>query len=369
MLLSSFTSAYADNAIASNLVFTWLSDEVNTIHLLHPNNHREHESKDDNNIPQQAKANSSSFNSSTSSISYLRSTPSTPPKPSDPANGNLSMERVSVPFLKHGGLIRDLTSAEEKRLYEKERPRIRKVKKMIAMGQSQLLMPSQHHNQSCHQSQRQSRNRSGSRSEGLRSETSNGVAESFVLTGSEFIEQKAKPYLTPLESRCARKEIKEALESEMFNVWTVYDEEGSDQGGKDKDKGKEKVRGILEDSAVLLGSHKKRRREDIAKEWKAKEEKDIVGRARVSGGYDDVVEMQKLRNLVGFAPSLLGVLVEDYQRGQYTDEEDEWDKWSMIRRRERMEPITRWGGGGKQSWSVKDEQRKRQAEGRCKRYE
>ncbi|PVH86324.1 hypothetical protein DL98DRAFT_582900 [Cadophora sp. DSE1049] len=312
------------------------------------------------------------------------------------------MERFIVPVLKHGGLVREIGAEEEKRTYEKDRARVKKVKKMLEMGQSQMLMPSQHYNQSQYKNQHQSQYQSRSNIRSHRN-TSTALSDSYVLTGSELLEQEPKPYLTGYESWRAEKEIKEALETDMFKMWPVEEDEGKadDKAAKSKNKSKdgskEKAKENQKSSPLLQGGCKKmqiektkgkenekgsltsqcgykntqnekrkgrdtetpalpsgykgmglRTREEIEREWKAKEERDITGRARIPDGYEDVMEMEALRSLDGFKPSLLGVVLEDYQRGQSTDEESEGDDWGMLRRNQ-PERVTRRGYGKKQS--------------------
>lgn len=259
-------------------------------------------------------------------------------------------------------------------------------------------MPSQHHKKGQHQSH--SIGRSGDRTLG-------GLSDSFVLTGSELLGEMPKLYLTGYESWRAEKEIKEALQTNMFKAWPVELDEEKGEGknarteskdesisndiGKKKEEedkrdhsalqvghkkmqidntwGKENERGSLtlqsdyrstqnekrkgkhNETPTLPTAHKGiglRTREEIEREWKAKEERDIAGRARVPNGYEDVMEMEALRSLDGFKPSLLGVVPEDYQRGQSTDEESEGETWGLLHRKQ-PEQVTRRGYGKKQS--------------------
>ncbi|KAL5325138.1 hypothetical protein ACEPPN_006261 [Leptodophora sp. 'Broadleaf-Isolate-01'] len=103
---------------------------------------------------------------------------------------------------------------------------------------------------------------------------------------------------------------------EEANKTTAMDQSQlpSQKQSQGKGKGKKK----MEESGVLPSfctGPEKRRREEIEKEWKAKEERDIAGRERVPGGYEDVVEMEKLRSLDGFVPTLRGANLKDYRRG------------------------------------------------------
>lgn len=63
--------------------------------------------------------------------------------------------------------------------------------------------------------------------------------------------------------------------------------------------------------------------------------------------------MEALRSLDGFKPSLLGVVPEDYQCGQSTDEESEGETWGMLHRKQ-PEQVTRRGYGKKQSEAEED---------------
>ncbi|KAG4413096.1 hypothetical protein IFR04_013780 [Cadophora malorum] len=313
------------------------------------------------------------------------------------------MERFIVPVLKHGGLVREISTQEEKRTYEKDRARVKKAKKMLELGQSRLLVPSQHHNKGQHQGH--SIGRSGG-------STLSGLSDSFVLTGSEFLDEMPKPFLTGYESWCAEKEIKEALQTDMFKMWPVEEEEmtakckeksgikdeskdsSSKENGPDGNLGSTVLQGRYERMQIQKmkgkekenekGSHNSqigyrttqnekrhgkhnetlnlptaykgmglRTREEIEREWKAKEERDIAGRARVPDGYEDVMEMEAPRSLDAFRPSLLGVVPEDYQRGQSTDEESEGENWGMLHRKQ-PEQVTRRGYGKKQGEAEED---------------
>ncbi|KAK0105258.1 hypothetical protein ONS95_004354 [Cadophora gregata] len=298
------------------------------------------------------------------------------------------MERLIVPILKHGGLIREISATEETRTYENDRARVKNVKKMLYMGQSQMLVPSHHHYR---QSQYQSQNHSRSYSNTL-----TALSDSYILTGSEFLQLKSKPYLTGYESWRAEKELKMALETDMFKIQPAKDEEDNEKAGdkttknkdKSKDSSKTKAKEDVKSSTVLQNSCKKiqrqtgspvlqgeyrkihteeakgkekqptalpkgptskrlRSREELECEWKAKEDRDITGRAKITNNYEDVMEMEALRSMDGFKPSLLGVVLEDYQRGQSTDEESE-EEDSNTARRNQQERVTRRGYGEKE---------------------
>lgn len=295
----------------------------------------------------------------------------------DLVNAINNMERFIVPVLKHGGLVREISTQEEKRTYQRDRVRVKNAKNMLEMGQSRLLVPSQHHNKGQHQSH--SIGRSGSNTLG-------GLSDPFVLTGSEFLDEMPKPYLTGYESWRAEKEIKEALQTYMYKVWLVEEQGKTAKGRKkgnakdksndssNKEKGKENEKGSLAlqighrntQNEKRHGNHNEtstlptayngkglRTREEIEREWKAKEDRDIIGRARVPEGYKDVMEMEALRSLDAFKPSLLGLVLEDYQPGQTTDEESEGENWGMLHRKQ-PEQVTRRGYGKKQGEAEED---------------
>ncbi|KAL2062286.1 hypothetical protein VTL71DRAFT_6552 [Oculimacula yallundae] len=328
------------------------------------------------------------------------------------------MEKAYVPILKHRGRIRVLTedendndnNTEPNRVSDKDNERPKMIKNIPETGESTLMMPTQsqgyvnqyqtqtpseapapaqsqserqiecqHQSQQDKQGQRQSQsyrdNQYHSRSEREVKESKIKIADDYILAGSEYIEDaKLKPGtktdLTNQESEFAMKDLKEALESEMFRVWPVYEGEetpvsvpGGSKAGKvsnrDNEKGTQdaksqsKPQGGMEESAIMPVTHattaEKQRRDAIAEEWKAKEERDITGRKRMVGGYEDVLEDDMLKSLDWFQkPTLKCVRLEEYRRGQDTDEEDSGEEWSRVRRREREERRTG------QSWNVKD---------------
>ncbi|XMA19130.1 hypothetical protein WAI453_011921 [Rhynchosporium graminicola] len=216
--------------------------------------------------------------------------------------------------------------------------------------------------------------------------TSSDIRDHYVLAGSAYRDE-TKLYLTSRERERVMKDLKEAQETDAFKMWPVHvdglvPDRRAGEGKKTtvsmeestillpnckgKPMAQADLKDNIEESAILKPTYQgpeRQRRDDMKKEWNAKGERDIAGRSRTPGGYEDVLENDMLKSLGGFKSSLPGVNLKKYRRGHDTDEEDGGKKWRSIRQREKGELVAGWGGGFRQS--MKDGLRKQESAGKA----
>jgi hypothetical protein len=113
------------------------------------------------------------------------------------------------------------------------------------------------------------------------------------LVGFEFLTPTVLT-IPPDEGRRIFHELQEAIERNTFNVWPMIVEHGV---GDDP----------MEASAELQADKTEEEKErfgEIMRVWTEKEERSIVGRKRVSGGYEDVMEILMVESFYGMEPTL-----------------------------------------------------------------
>lgn len=106
-----------------------------------------------------------------------------------------------------------------------------------------------------------------------------------------------------------RKRLDDALSSDMFEMWPLQEYVGAAE---------EKGRVDGRESPVFEKKRSEMERwrgEEIAREWKEKEERSIVGRRRMEGGCEDVVEVEMLMSLDMFRPTLEAFMENDGRKG------------------------------------------------------
>ncbi|KAK2624681.1 hypothetical protein QTJ16_005874 [Diplocarpon rosae] len=163
--------------------------------------------------------------------------------------------------------------------------RERKIREILGMEQSQLLIPPR-----TTQSYSSQSDRSGS---------SNVWRDSYLITGSAFF-MKAKTRLESNEKKAVARHLAEALGADsFFKVWPGHE----DRPGTEKAAGK---------SSPEFRNVGDRRRREFKENWDCKEERSIERRGRVEGGYEDTMEAEALRSTDMFRPTLRSVLFKEY---------------------------------------------------------
>ncbi|KAJ5035032.1 uncharacterized protein L3040_008294 [Drepanopeziza brunnea f. sp. 'multigermtubi'] len=173
-------------------------------------------------------------------------------------------------------------NVDVRRQYREDRRRVRQVKKILEMGQSSLLMPPAG-------SQYQGRDqRGGSRGGRLR-----GLGEDYVLAGGSLV-VPSKTKLDESEKEAVARRLQEAMESNAFKVWPNFqDNRPMPEGARTERKESPEFRDV--------GAWRK----EAAKEmWDKKEERSLEGRRRVAGGYEDMIEAEKLLDNAMFGATL-----------------------------------------------------------------
>ncbi|PMD19897.1 hypothetical protein NA56DRAFT_690118 [Hyaloscypha hepaticicola] len=153
------------------------------------------------------------------------------------------------------------------------------------------------------------------------------MSSSFELAGSEYV-VRTKVELFPHERERVARELKEAIECDFFKMWPTYeDSRPVPKAIRRKNKGKEAERRDtrrsdqqrLEDRRLPgeteaerqarmnasvafvkdMDEEEKEKRDRIARDWRAKDERSTEGRTRIKGGYgyESVIEQEALMGL------------------------------------------------------------------------